>query len=106
MREAVGVESGAYRASTACATAFMPLVADPTGGMVSVSSGSYTTLRGNTFGSRPVRLTAPSVRPQTGVISDPAYVVGTATTGIPVSSAMILARPTVDPPPIATQPSA
>ena len=46
------------------------------------------------------------VSPHTGVISEPAYVVGTATTGSPCSSATALPNPMADPPPTATQPSA
>ena len=56
--------------------------------------------------SRPVRFTPSSVRPQTGVISEPAYVVGTATTGSARSSAIALPSPMAEPPPTATQPSA
>src|ERR687888_349080 len=97
---------GAYRASTAWAIAFMPLAADSPAGMERVSSGSYTTLRGSTFGSRPVRFTPSPVRPHMGVISKPAYVVGTATIGRPVRSATAFARPITEPPPTAAQPSA
>ena len=39
------------------------------------------TVRGSTLISRPVFLMPLSVRPQIGVISDPAYVVGMAMTG-------------------------
>lgn len=49
--------------------------------------------------------TSPSVRPQTFVASEPAYVVGTATTGRPVVSATALARPVVEPPPTHTSAS-
>ncbi len=64
------------------------------------------TVLGSTRGSRPVRFTPPSVRPHTGVISDPAYVVGTASTGSSASSAQILARPVALPPPMLTTRSA
>ena len=70
------------------------------------SRGRRATLRGRTRGSRPVRFWPPSVSPHTGVISEPAYVVGTAMTGRPCSSAIALPSPTADPPPTATQPSA
>ena len=47
-----------------------------------------------------------SVIPQIDVISDPEYVVGTATSGSPVSRAMALPSPIDEPPPIATHTSA
>ncbi len=47
----------------------------------------------------PVVLRRSSVRPHTGVASEPAYVVGTATIGRPLVSATALANPVVDPPP-------
>ena len=67
----IGVASGAYSASAACAIALIPLVAETSGGRPTVSSGSYTTVRGSTRSSRPVRLRPASVRPHTGVISEP-----------------------------------
>src|ERR1700685_1272881 len=54
---------------------------------------------GSTARSVPVVFLAPSVRPQTGVASEPAYVVGTATIGSPVVIATALASPVVEPPP-------
>ncbi len=44
--------------------------------------------------------------PQMVVISEPEYVVGTATIGSPVVSAIALAKPMVEPPPTGTQQSA
>ena len=44
-------------------------------------------------------LRSASVNPHTGVTSEPAYVVGTATIGNPLVNAMALAVPVVDPPP-------
>src|SRR5215472_6452254 len=73
--------------------AFIPLVPERLCGMSMVSEGSYKTTFGNTLRSRPVCLTAPAVIPQIGVISDPAYVVGTATIGNPDSSATALSCP-------------
>jgi hypothetical protein len=46
------------------------------------------------------------VTPQIGVISEPAYVVGTATIGSRAVSATAFASPTAEPPPIATRQSA
>ena len=57
---------------------------------------------GSTRGSVPVVLRLPSVRPHTAVASEPAYVVGTATTGRPVVRAIAFARPVVEPPPTLT----
>ena len=51
---------------------------------------------GSTRRSAPVVLRALSVRPQTSVASEPAYVVGTAMIGTPLVSAMALASPVVD----------
>ena len=62
--------------------------------------------RGNTAGSTPVVLRSFSVSPHTGVTSEPAYVVGTATIGRRAVSATALAAPTVEPPPIASNRSA
>src|SRR5258706_9045926 len=64
------------------------------------------TVCGLTAGSRPVSFRAPLVRPQIGVISDPAYVVGMATIGIGRSSATALPRPVAEPPPTVTTVSA
>ncbi len=64
------------------------------------------TTRGSTRGSDPVVFRSPSVSPQTGVTSDPAYVVGTAMTGRPVVSATALAVPVADPPPMLSSASA
>jgi len=64
------------------------------------------TVFGNTRTSRPAVLMPPSVRPHTGVISEPEKVVGTARIGSPQSSAMALASPIVEPPPMAMQQSA
>src|SRR3954468_13584810 len=61
---------------------------------------------GSTRGSRPVFLAPPSLKPQIVVISEPEYVVGTATTGRPDVSAIALPNPIVEPPPTATQQSA
>src|SRR2546427_2006174 len=64
------------------------------------------TVCGLTAGSRPVSFRAPLVRPQIGVISDPAYVVGMATIGMGRSSATALPRPVAEPPPTVTTVSA
>jgi len=60
---------------------------------------------GSTVRSTPVVFLAPSVRPQTAVASDPAYVVGTAMIGSPVVIAIALASPVVEPPPTLTRTS-
>src|SRR5450756_1929019 len=60
---------------------------------------------GSTVMSTPVVFFAPSVRPQTCVASDRAYVVGTATIGRPLVIAIALARPVVEPPPTLTSAS-
>ena len=60
---------------------------------------------GSTLRSMPVVFLAPSVRPQTGVASDPAYVVGTAMIGSPLVIAIALASPVVEPPPTLTRAS-
>ena len=72
IRDTIGEASGAYRASTAWAMALKPLVTDTSMGRPTVSSGSWTTLRGRTARSRPVRLRPFSVSPHTVVISEPA----------------------------------
>ena len=51
--DTIGAASGASRPSTACAIAFIPLVADSCGSRETVSSGSYRTLLGRTRASRP-----------------------------------------------------
>src|SRR5690349_12957008 len=61
---------------------------------------------GRTFGSRPVFFAPPSEMPQMVVISEPEYVVGTATTGSAELSAIALPKPMVEPPPTAMQQSA
>ena len=60
------------------------------------------TVRGWTAGSRPVSFRAPLVSPQIGVISDPAYVVGTARIGNRRSRTTALPRPVAEPPPMVT----
>ena len=61
---------------------------------------------GSTFGSRPVFFAPPSEMPQMVVISEPEYVVGTASTGSAELSAIALPKPMVEPPPMAMQQSA
>ena len=100
------VASGAHSASTACASALSELVRVSPGGMERVSSASYTTVPGASAGSRRVVFTPFSVSPSTGVTSEPAYVVGTATCAIPVRAASALPSPIAEPPPIATNASA
>jgi hypothetical protein len=62
--------------------------------------------RGATFPARPVVLKLLSVMPQTGVASEPAYVVGIARMGTSSVSATALANPTAEAPPTVTIQSA
>ena len=57
------------------------------------------TARGSKRSSTLVTVRPPSVIPHMLVASEPANVLGTATTGIPMSRATILASPVADPPP-------
>src|SRR4029079_2601873 len=95
----IGSVRGPHMESTQWASAFS---ADGTlvgTGRPSIRLASYTITRGSTRGSTPVVLRPSSVRPQTSVASEPAYVVGTATIGRPGVSAIALASPRVDPQP-------
>jgi hypothetical protein len=49
----------------------MPLAALTDAGSASVSSGSYTMVRGSTRASLPVNLRSPSLSPQIAVASEP-----------------------------------
>lgn len=102
----IGSVRGPHIESTQCAIAFRPLATVISPGSVVSRAASYTTDAGSTLLSTPVVLVSPSVRPQTLVASEPAYVVGTATIGSPVLIATALARPVVEPPPTLTRMSA
>ena len=101
----IGSTRGPHIASTQWASALRPDATLVGTGSPSIRLASYTIARGSTRGSTPVVLRPSSVRPQTSVASEPAYVVGTATIGSPVVRATAFASPVVDPPPTHTRAS-